>query len=177
MAEILEIVSETHRRGRPPRYDPAYMTTMRALYPELRTARGLHNKYYQGRAQGVLKDEAGVEWLMDVAQLKQHQPGNYRQTILQELGRIDDDDALKAVARRLCELQPSTHEAVAMIRRWRLGTLPQGMAGDLATQLLSVLNRYLQGHTGVDQAMLLEALARTTRAVRRSLAEADREAH
>src|SRR5919108_2674921 len=101
MGDISENISETRRLGRPATYGTAHMTAMQAVFPEVQTARGLQNKHFQMRAHGVLKGEPGIEWLMDVARLQQREPGNYRQTILQELGRIDDDDTLKAVARRL----------------------------------------------------------------------------
>ena len=99
----------------------------------------------------------------------QRKPGAYRQTILQELGRIEDADNLKAVARQLCKLKPSAREAVAMIRHFRLGQQPTGHADDLTKRFIALTNGYNGGHAGVDKAIILEALTRTVQGVEASL--------
>ena len=58
-----------------------------------------------------------------------------RHTILAELGRIDDEQAREAMALYL-QHKPTTRQAVALIRQYRLGTRPQG-----APQLAAVIQR------------------------------------
>ena len=55
-----------------------------------------------------------------------------RHTILAELGRIDDEQAREVMALYLCEHKPTTRQAVALIRQYRLGTRPQGSPRQLA---------------------------------------------
>jgi hypothetical protein len=74
------------------------------------------------------------------------------------LGRIANDEELRAVARRICEHKPTTKDAVVMIRRFRLGRQPKGDANDLTDRLIDLISTYLDSHAGVDDAMILQAL-------------------
>ena len=63
--------------------------------------------------------------------------GHMRHTILAELGRIEDEDDLRSIARQICELKPGSKEAVAMIRQWRTGKSPSGDAISLTNALIA----------------------------------------
>jgi hypothetical protein len=109
--------------------------------------RAAQNAGYKATALTTLfpnGESSGAEftWLYDNERARRREPRHVRGTILAELGRIDDDDDLRAVARRVCELKPKTRAAVAMIRRWRVGP-PTPRPGRLAAELLSTINDYL----------------------------------
>jgi hypothetical protein len=157
----------TPRRGRPRIHTSEAMAVYRGLWPEHNT-RALQNKRYQSRAQAVLQDELGIEWLMDLQKLNQGQKCNYRQTMLQELGRIDNDEHLKAIARQLCEIKPTSIQAIAMIRRWRLGHDAPTSTEGLADYLRHRLNQYLQTHHDCTLAQAREAVQQLMRDIEAS---------
>src|SRR6266536_4044997 len=103
-----------------------------------------HDVAAQQRALAVLCDdpEGRYRWLCDpVTQV-------IRVGILAELGRIEDDAALRALAARICELKPRTREAVAMIRRRRRdATTPVGESA-LTREILAAIDAYLARHPG-----------------------------
>jgi hypothetical protein len=100
-----------------------------------------------------------------------------RPTILAELGRIEPDWLLVHWAEWICEEQPRTHDAVAMLRdrrhglqprRWpRRGQYPEEV---LADRILAEINRYLRvrpvSPTGIRKAL---TLVRKTLAVQQAL--------
>jgi hypothetical protein len=171
VSDISETISEKRRRGRPPRYRPETMTLVGSFCPWVQTVRGRQNKYYESLALQVLREEPGLEWLRDRDAMRQGKLHAYRPTLLQELGRIEDAETIKAVARRLCERKPTTRDAVATIRHFRTGQQPAGNPDDLTDRLMTLIDAYLGSHAGVDQAMILEALTRTARAVESSLGD------
>jgi hypothetical protein len=54
-------------------------------------------------------DSAEFAWLVD-RQACQRGEKAWKRIILSELGRIDDDDALRNVARQICALKPRTRD-------------------------------------------------------------------
>jgi hypothetical protein len=68
-----------------------------------------------------------------------------RRTILTELGRIPDDNALRSVAATLCREKPKrARDAVSLVRRWRLGSDDTGKAEALEDELVRLVNDYLR---------------------------------
>lgn len=90
-------------------------------------------------------------------------------TILSELGRIDDDKALLAIAKQLCTLKPATHEAVGLIQKFR-GVLRASKIDELETALLNTINRWLRRHRGGTWEQAKEAVARVVHDVEVSVA-------
>lgn len=66
--------------------------------------------------------------------------------MLVELGRVEDPDELRIVARRICKLKPKARDAVAMIRRYRVGEPPRVRQGALADELIRIVNAYVAAH-------------------------------
>jgi hypothetical protein len=108
----------------------------------------------QRRALAVLRDdpEGRYSWLCDpVTQI-------IRVGILAELGHIEDDAALRALAARICGLKPRTREAVAMIRHWRRNaTAPAGETA-LTREILAAIDAYLARHPGTTRREIVDAL-------------------
>jgi hypothetical protein len=158
---IAETVSINRRRGRPRVFDhPAAdhaRAELRRDHPDI-LDRTLQNHLYQYTAQALLDGQDWARWLYDPAGIAQGKRGAYRQTIMQELGRIEGNADLVATAKLICELKPTAREAVRMIRAARRGHKPQGTADHLADRIMALVNDYLRHHAGVDRDVLLGAL-------------------
>jgi hypothetical protein len=108
------IVSENKRpRGRPKVFDSSQTAMVQQIYPDLKTNRSLQNRMYMVRAMNLLRDSSDCKWLLD------RENHVIRQTILAELGRIDQDEDLLTMARKVCELRPKARDAILIIRTWR----------------------------------------------------------
>jgi hypothetical protein len=73
----------------------------------VKNTKEIAKQVHRTRALGVLDTAGAFKWLA-------HKP-----EILDELGKIDADYALLQIAKRVCELRPSTADAVAMVRNHR----------------------------------------------------------
>ena len=169
--EKSENVSEKPKRGRPPAFPPELEAGYDglALFDGIHSRRGRVNVYYRMQALRALKGIPGVEWVYDEARARAGEPGAWRQTILIELGRIRDPDAIRKVARQLCELKPTTREAVAMVRRWRLDQpLSAGDADQLQEHLRNALNDYITRHPAMPLAEAWRATAALLRDIEAS---------
>ena len=89
----------------------------------MRNVQQITRQVHCRRALAVLGGRSEFQWLAN------------RSEILDELGRIDTDYALLVIARRVCELQPDTSEAVEMIARHR-------EFDRLADEIVHVVNDY-----------------------------------
>jgi hypothetical protein len=175
-----EPVSKTRRRGRPPRYDPARLDQLRQdphIHGRIGSTRGLQNLLYQERARQLLdrpEHAPWVRWLIDPEKIQRGERGGLRPTILAELGRLKDDRELVTLAKRLCEAQPRTHQAVQLIRRQRLWRpwmytateRTERLTGQLTKQLLAVITRYREGYPEATTALILKALTHVRQVVR-----------
>jgi hypothetical protein len=84
---------------------------------------------YKRRAILVLRlhsvkfpEDSMYSWLCNVYLLGAFAPfdsEDFREEILSELGRIEDDYELRYAAKKVCQLKPQTEEAINMIRRFR----------------------------------------------------------
>jgi len=114
------------------------------------------------RALGPDLMKAGeFKWLYDFN-------GSMRETVLYELGRIEDDEWIRGWAKRLCELKPTTKEAVAMIRRWRHGKSNSQGALALTKMLIGKINDFVHRYPDTRQQQILAALENVSDAVRGS---------
>jgi hypothetical protein len=117
---------------------------------------GLHARLVILKAQ----DPNRFVWLVDSPEAIKAgtATGDFRKrTIMSELGRIDDDDDLLSIAEQVCELKPNTQDAVAMIRRWRLGKSPEADALGLTDAIVNVINRYIGTHPGTTKMQVRAA--------------------
>jgi len=71
----------------------------------------------------------------------------YRRMIVAELGRIDDDQEILRLARLVCRRKLPTRDAVALIRRCRIGRPPRSRSG-LAKVVTSAVRSYIAAHAG-----------------------------
>jgi hypothetical protein len=167
---LSETVSENRRRGRPRVFDAATFARLRAELqrdtPDV-SDRTVQNRLYQYKAQALLNGHEWARWLIDPAGILRRTRGTYRQTILQELGRLPNDQDLVEMAQWICRQKPTAREAVRIIRALRRGYRPPGDVADLSARIIDLLNDYLRHHAGVDRDLLLEALQGVKRAVRR----------
>ena len=155
---ISEAASEKRKRGRPPVFDPAYRAAIGNLFNEVKTHRGKTDCLYRQRAFNLLSKDARFAWVADGAKARSGSPDAWKPSILVELGRIPNDEDLKAVALRICELKPKTKDAVSMIRRARLGREKEGNYLKLFAQLEAALNVYLSGHPSTPADWPVKAL-------------------
>jgi hypothetical protein len=154
-------ISETvSKKGRPPRFDERYVAMLKGLHPEITTERGLLNLCYRQNAVSVIRDAKSpkLNWLCDFEGMKAGRDDAWRPTILIELGKIDDHDAMLAIAERVCELKPGTREAVAMIRNYRLDEREPDTL-QLANEIIHTINDYWKRFPKLTQRQILSAIA------------------
>jgi hypothetical protein len=150
------------------------MAYLDRTFPDVKTRRGRMNKAYEVRALGVLKGDPRFEWLVSTPEAINSGHGKLKVTILVELGRIEDDEDLKAIAEKVCKQKPKAKEAEAMVRRWRTGKAPKGDAVGLTRALITCINGYLDRHPDTTWQMVRGALGNTLDAVEQSAALADK---
>src|SRR5579883_491971 len=103
------------RRKRRERFDPRLEEIYRAsgLVRQGQPRRNYRNALWAMRALGRLMDHglSSFEWLYSSDRVH-----TMRKMVLSALGRIEDEEEMVAMARELCQRQPTTRDAVAMIR-------------------------------------------------------------
>jgi hypothetical protein len=161
---LSEAASEKRKRGRPPVMADHDEALVSYCAPDVRTRRGKLDVFYRQRALGILairtKDKR-FAWVADRAAIEAETKDAWKPGILSALGRIPNDEDLKAVALRVCELKPKTKDAIAMIRRWRTGKASAGDAVGLHKEIVRAVNDYLHRHPGTPWLEVEAALLAT----------------
>jgi hypothetical protein len=141
------------KKGRPKVFPDDQTNSIRSIWPEIKTTRGIQNKVYQAYAIGVLgpEDSDDYSWLIDLTS------DNIRQTILTELGRILYADDIRDFAKILCEKKLSTAESVRMIRHWRNQKIREGNASDIFKKLAATVNQYARNFPDTKQSTFIQA--------------------
>ena len=127
-------------------------------FPEVKSARGQNNLFYQQRAIHALTNDPRFDWIMG---------GSYedimagraimRRTILQALGRIDDDGALREVAEEICRIKPTARHVAAIVRDYRgVKRSPDVLA--LANKIIADINDYAYRYPEVSTDDMKSAL-------------------
>jgi len=172
--EIKETVSENNStRGRPPVLNKELETLYEniGLFINVQTRKSRINIYYRQRAISVLMEgqEQGKNlefcFLADKAKIGAGTKKAWKPIILYELGKIQDPETMKTVARRICELKPSSKEAVSMIRRFRNGNPKPACVFQLNKEITATINNYIQRHQDITNEQILESLKLTLEAV------------
>jgi hypothetical protein len=160
---IMENISENtpRKRGRPPTL-PAAERRISMQEQRNRSPRHRNNYLYAIRAISTLCDDPRFEWLLSDGPTLMAGKGHMRHTLLSALGRIDDEQDREAMALYLCEHQPTTRQAVALIRQVRLGTRPQGSSAQLAEVLRRTIATYQAEHEPLADDELVQALHAVT---------------
>jgi hypothetical protein len=174
--EISETDSQNprRRRGRPSLWEPGYLEAMErmGMFTETTTRRGKNNICYRQRAVALLGsgDNPEFHWLCGgPAITKGGQAKAWRPSVLVELGRINDDEMLLALARRMCELKPTSRAAVAAIRQFRLGRSKPGSIAALTSKIRGTINAYLQRRPDTDLSQVLQSIAEVQDIVKASM--------
>jgi len=112
-------------------------------YQGIESRRGRIDFSYRLDAMRALKDDpARFGWLYDEGVIKAGDESAWKPSILTELGRLGDPDRIRGVADRICELKPKARDAIAMIRRFRIGRDAPSSALGLADVIADAINRY-----------------------------------
>lgn len=146
--ENFSLNTPARTRGRPRKESAAWWTAVDRMEGRHTSHRHRANSIYGAQAYTVLKDEPRCAWLREEG----------RGTIMNELGRIAYAPDIVAMALYLCEHRPSTRQAVAMIREFRLATRPPGTSADLQAVLWQALETYLATHAAMSSAQVQQAL-------------------
>ena len=101
---------------------------------------------YEARALSGMLDDPRFEWLCSDGVTIRQGKGHMRHAILAALGRIDDEQERAAMALSLCAHKPTTRQAVALIRQYRLGTRPPGSVRQLADVIRRAVATYQAEH-------------------------------
>ncbi len=146
------------RRGRP-MVHPEQLLNLARRYSGASTVRGRQNFLYMTRAIRVLDYEPDFCWLVGTRDDINTGKKVIRNTILVELGRIEDEDDLKVIARQVCEIKPRCKDALVMIRRWRTGKTLTGDAMSLTKAIIRTVEDYCAARCGTTLQIVLAALA------------------
>jgi hypothetical protein len=166
----LEESSEKPKRGRP-RVIPAdweRALTPTGIFIDCNSDRAKQNIFYRSQALRVLgygKDPM-FSWLADIEGMRTNEPKSLRSSILAELGRIQDEETLRAVALQICELKPKARDASAMIRDARRGKPTVVNADEIADELINCVNSLMRRKRATPWAQVIKALEITIRSVR-----------
>ena len=142
-APISEKSSKKRKRGRPERFHPSMLEIYRQgsdgytrrAHPDA----GYHVAAFQALGGG---DDPAYAWLIDL------KTGKVRRSILAELGRLEDPDAIRDIAGQICELRLKAADAIMAVRAVRLGKKAAADEDDLYERLLAFLDRYQRHHEG-----------------------------
>lgn len=134
------------------------MAFYKSTWPDIRTDRHRLNLHYAALAMVVLADDTRFAWLYDRKKMQAGEKNSWRPSILAELGRIADPDALRTVAEQVCTMRPKTKVAIVLIRRWRLGKEQAHGVLSITVKLENAVNEHLQAHPSCSWEELETAL-------------------
>jgi len=111
------------KRGRPAAFSDAESAVLTGcgIGLECGTRRGKQNAWYRQRALCALNWEPQFEWLVSTPETIAAGGARMRCTILAELGRLGEPEAIREMAAVICEAKPLTARAVNILRGVRMG--------------------------------------------------------
>jgi hypothetical protein len=120
------------------------------------------SNFYVAIAQGALGDETGKhpiagEFDFIIAMNENLEIVCFKRAILCELGRLEDEELIKGVARVICQNKLSTDDAISYIRQFRT----QKSKGDnvkLAKAIAILIENYRYTHSDVNLEMIESSL-------------------
>ena len=174
----METVSENtgeRKRGRPKALSDLEMATARGIPNGKCTNRHLQNVAYCMRALRELTHDPRFAWLCNEKAMRRGERHSWCPTILTELGRIEDPETMKVAALRICELKPRTHDAVTMIRRWRLNKAKQVNVLQLTKELANTMDNYRLRHPSITWKQVRGALVNAMDVVEALIDETEHE--
>jgi len=157
-AGITENVSENRKRGRPRVLSVVDVTRSALYFPEVTTARGKQNLFYQQRAVCVLVDDPRFYWIMGGSEKEiTSGRGTMRRSILPMPGRIQDDNELKSVADEICRVKPTARHAAEIVRNY-LGVKRSPDVPALVNRIIGNINDYIRRYPDTTTEQLQSAL-------------------
>lgn len=114
----------------------------------------------------IISKPEGLEWLFDSSKVFSKDSKQRRFTMLAELGRFRDDEVIRAMAAKLCKEKPTTKDAIAYLRRVRLGKGRAHSVADLGKVIAKAIDSYVHQRE-VEAADILEALTLVYRVISR----------
>ena len=122
------------------------------------------NTTYRKRAVTLLMDDPAFAWLANKPAMEARAPNAWKPSILTELGRIDNDEHLRVMARELCRIKPKAHTGVLIVRRYRMGLMgkemdKEGSYDGVIDALCDALDDYLRRYPKTPQRDVLEAIS------------------
>jgi len=108
------MTTETKKRGRPPNMSPEEYKFYRGLYHEIRTRRGLLNKWREINAFSVVDTMAKKEGVEGLEYLRGPAAGTINAGVLRELGYFEDG-VIRVLAVEICKGQK---QAKRTVREW-----------------------------------------------------------
>lgn len=100
--------------GRPRKINNEYFKMLRTLYPDIKTRRGILNKYYETVALQVIGKMKDTTFIIDESKQV------FKASILSEIGRLENEEDIKIVARYICNRakkeKKTIHQWVNIIR-------------------------------------------------------------
>ena len=157
----METVSEKRRRGRPKTIGQIVERCKQVQHPfvadvQVTTDRGRQNRVYHQFALEALGagDDSRFEWLIGTAD---DDYKGMQRTLLAELGRLVDEDAIREVALEICKHKPSRRAAIAYIRRVR-GTRKEPTGEALAHRLLRTTDEFIGEYPNTTWQYILEQI-------------------
>jgi hypothetical protein len=160
----MENFSENKRkRGRPSKMFASRITVnqkaneyAKGLAQENCTDRTKVNLYYQTSAHAALWDgDYSYLFINDDSKCTSEIK---KRTILQNLGRLEDDELIRKTARLICDNKLNTAEAVTYIRELKIGSKPAGSRFGLAKILAKNIDEYKLKHSGATDGMIRASL-------------------
>lgn len=170
-----ENFSENKRkRGRPKKvlengltYNQWVVKQGNLLNTDNRSMRAYINEYYQLKAFGCLRDSNGnhpldgeFAFIVSADSHNMYNPivKNFKRTILQELGRLEDPEIIKFVAKQICIDKLKTSEAIILIRSYRKSDIKPIMPEDLAKKIGKLIDDFRTINYEIDSKFIMEAL-------------------
>jgi len=120
------------KRGRPVAFGDAESAVLTGcgIGLDCGTRRGKQNAWYRQRALCALNWEPQFAWLVSTPEAIAAGGARMRFTILAELGRLGEPEAIREMATVICEAKPLTTRAVNILRSIRTGrTMAEPPAG------------------------------------------------
>ena len=129
------------------------------LFGDVKSERGKINCYYMCKCQSALEDENGKhpldgEFNFIIAIGDDLEIGCYKLTILQELGRLEDEKLIRSIAKVVCQNKMNTDAAITYIRQFIPKQIPAGDKVKLAQVIRKAIDEYKLKHSGVDGEMI-----------------------
>lgn len=148
--------------GRTRKEAVAYLASV-GLYDDVKSERAKINNYYMVEAHSALRNQDNNfsidgEFSFLISVNGREDVINYKRTILQELGRLENPELIREVARGVCEYRLSTSRAITYIKLFKTGKQPAGDALNLATAIEKIIYDYRIKHADVTLDMILHSI-------------------